>query len=180
MIDRPSEEEIKNMMNSNLKERNDFEAKLIAEMLADPENDVRDMNKPTFEALLAKREIMEEVATKLMGLHERENNIFNKKNPTLLPRKVNINEIKKALQGPLRLDEFQAFKECTMTIDQVKRSQIYKKTGLEYQSVDDMRDKIDPKFLIKARFADPVFRYYRAQAKSLGYDENNDYNGFMI
>ena len=67
-----------------------------------------------------------------------------------------------------------------MTINQVKMWIIYKNTGQLYKTLDDLRPHIDPKFLVKQRHSGSVYRFYQAKAKSLGRDNEKDFNSFMI
>ena len=152
----------------------------LADYLMDPSRDLRNMDRDTFDGLLAKREVREEVATRILGLHIRKNQQFNEQNPTQIPYEINYGDVKWALQDGIDVGHFVAFRDCNITIDQLKMNQIFKKTGNLYKTVDDLRENIDPSFLVKPRHSGPVFRFYKGQAKSLGRDKSNDYNGFMI
>ena len=47
-------------------------------------------------------------------------------------------------------------------------------------TVDDIRETVDPQFLVKPRYSGPLYRYLHGQAKSLGRNDANGYNQFMI
>ena len=162
--------------------RTDLEIKAVTDFLMDPSRDHRDMDRETFDGLLAKREIREEVATRILGRHVRKNQEFNEQNPVSIPYEISFGDVKWALQDGVDIGHFVAFRDCKMTIDQLKMVGIFKKTGRLYKTVDDLRESadVDPAFLVKPRHSGPVFRFYHGQAKSLGRDQNNGYNGFMI
>ena len=43
-----------------------------------------------------------------------------------------------------------------------------------------MREKVDQQLLVKPRHSGPLFRFLHGQAKSLGRNNSNGYNSFMI
>ena len=43
-----------------------------------------------------------------------------------------------------------------------------------------MREKVDQKMLVKPRHSGPLYRFLHGQAKSLGRNNSNGYNSFMI
>ena len=107
-------------MLTDLNHRTDFEIKVIADLLMDPKRDHKDMDRDVFDGLLAKKEIREEVASRILGLHVRKNQTFNEQNPTVLPYEINFGDVKRALQAGMEIHQFVAFRDCKMTIEQLK------------------------------------------------------------
>ena len=107
--------------------------------------------------LLNKQEIREEVAYKILGAHVRQNDEFNEKNPTVIPFETNIYDVKKALQENMDLTSFKQFRDCDITIHQLKMQQLHKKTGKYYTTVDDLRKTVDQQFLVKPKHAGPLY-----------------------
>ena len=115
----------------------------------DPTRDHKDLSiDGTFDSLLAKREIREEVASRIFVLHSKKNTEYNKQNPAAVPLSINHADIKLALQG-LEREQFVAFRDCKMTIQQIKMWIIYRETGKFYTAFDDLRENIDVEFLVK-------------------------------
>ena len=70
--------------------------------------------------MLGKQEIREEVAYKILGSHVRLNEEFNEKNPTVIPYETNIYDVKRALQENMDMTSFKQFRDCKITINQLK------------------------------------------------------------
>ena len=154
--------------------------KAIAEYITDPAQALEKVPRELLVRMLGKQDIREEVAYKILGAHVRLNDEFNEKNPTAIPYETNICDVKRALQENMDMTSFKQLRDCKITINQLKMQQHHKKTGKYYTTVDDIRETVDPQFLVKPRYSGPLYRFLHGQAKSLGRNDANGYNQFMI